>query len=181
MPLNPRSITAPTTPHMSPGPEVCHHATEIMFNMTWRSLSHTAVPKMLPSGGLDENGSIPRAFCPEVYDGVVCIFLIRFAINRRERGGREGGRGERRLTARQKNIVTDMGDEAQYAVWYWVVPPAPSSTEEQQASVGWHPCFSAPVNRYVLLPSSSYTSQQTGPLSLDIPSLHFIPLSITRS
>jgi hypothetical protein len=85
MTLNPRSIIAPTTNHMLPEPYVCPQATEIMFNMTWRTLSHAAVPKMLPSGGLDENGLIPPAFCAEVYDGVVCISQYGFVTNRRER------------------------------------------------------------------------------------------------
>jgi hypothetical protein len=48
-----------------------------------------------------------------------------------------------------------MGTEAQYAVWHWVVPPSPTSpaSTTPPSSVGWHPCFSLPANRYVSLSS----------------------------
>jgi hypothetical protein len=92
--------------------------TEIMFNMTWRSLSYAAVPAMLPATSLDANGLIPRSFCPQVYDTV------------------------------QKH-VTEMREEAQFAAWYWVVPPAPSQDDDggERESMGWHPCFTLPANR----------------------------------
>jgi hypothetical protein len=83
-----------------------------------------------------------------------------------------------KANSKKKNMVTDMGDEAQYAVWYWVVPPASpldsSSTEEQPENVGWHPCFALPANRYVFYPSS-FTSHHTIRLPLDIPL--FLPIS----
>lgn len=44
--------------------------TEIMFNMAWRTLSHAAVPTMLPATSLETNGLIPLSFCPQVYDRV---------------------------------------------------------------------------------------------------------------
>jgi hypothetical protein len=94
MPLNPslhRSITAPTvdttlwqnTANASDS-GTYPQTTEIMFTMTWCALSHAAVPKMLSCSGLDENGLIPREFCPEVYDGVVCVspvFLLRSSFD----------------------------------------------------------------------------------------------------
>jgi hypothetical protein len=67
-----------------------------------------------------------------------------------------------------RKTVGDMRDEAQYAAWYWVVESGPECTGytesgggcEERESIGWHPCFTLPANRYVdvflvlLLPSS---------------------------
>ena len=103
--------------------------TETIFNTTWRYLSHAAVPAMLPASALDANGSIPRSFCPEVYDGVRktvgemreegqwAVWYWVVGPGDGEDGGREGERDE--------DGVRDDGRER----------------------VGWHPCFRLPANR----------------------------------
>ncbi|KAF2253813.1 hypothetical protein BU26DRAFT_601860 [Trematosphaeria pertusa] len=80
----------------------------LLFHTAWRHLSFQATPWMIPRSSLDENGLIPRALFPEVYDQV-------------------------------KGIVDDLGEEAQYAAWFWVEGP--------QGEDGLHPAFSLPANR----------------------------------
>lgn len=43
----------------------------LLFHTAWRHLSFQATPWMIPRSSLDENGLIPRALFPEVYDQVV--------------------------------------------------------------------------------------------------------------
>ena len=109
---------------MDPAPS----PTELIFNLTWRYLSHAAVPAMLPASALDANGSIPRSFCPDVYDGVRKTvgemreegqWAVWYWVVGPENEGRDGGRdgdGQR-----------DGGDGRE--------------------RVGWHPCFRLPANR----------------------------------
>ena len=77
---------------------------------------------MLPSSALDTNGSIPRSFCPEVYDGV------RKTVGEMREEGQWAvwywvvgpGDGE------AGDVERDGDDEGR---------------------VGWHPCFRLPANR----------------------------------
>jgi len=106
---------------MDPAPS----PTDLIFNLTWRYLSHAAVPAMLPASALNANGSIPRSFCPDVYDGVRktvgemreegqwAVWYWVVGPGDGEDGGRDGGR--------------DGGDGRE--------------------RVGWHPCFGLPANR----------------------------------
>jgi len=41
-----------------------------------------------------------------------------------------------------------MGAEAQYAAWYWTETTIDG---EGEGAVGWHPCFSLPENRTVVV------------------------------
>ncbi|KAH6866547.1 hypothetical protein BKA58DRAFT_206441 [Alternaria rosae] len=93
---------------------------EIIFNLTWRYLSHAAVPAMLPASALDANASIPRAFCPEVYDGV-------------------------RKTVRD---MREEGQWAVW--YWVVGPGDGEGRDEQKERVSWHPCFRLPANRRVV-------------------------------
>jgi hypothetical protein len=43
---------------------------------------------------------------------------------------------------KQNNLITDMGDEAQYAVWTW------TRLDDMAA---WHPCFILPENWRVVV------------------------------
>lgn len=45
--------------------------TTALFTLTWRTLSHAAVPAVFAGALLDANGLLPRALCPGVYDEVV--------------------------------------------------------------------------------------------------------------
>lgn len=72
---------------------------------------------MLPATFLDANGSIPRSFCPEVYDGV------------------------------RKTVgdMREEGQWAVWN-WI-VGPEDGEGRDEQMERIGWHPCFRLPTNR----------------------------------
>jgi hypothetical protein len=102
---------------------------------------------MLPATSLDADGLIPRSFCPQVYNGV-------------------------------RRTVGDMREQGQYAAWYWVVGSGPECTEYTESgggyeervvgregereSIGWHPCFTLPANRYVEFSASFASSSLKG-------------------